>query len=883
MMVSPGTMVGVYEIIADIGAGGMGEVYRAKDTKLGREVALKILPASFTSDAERVARFRREAQVLASLNHPHIAQIHGTEEANGAQFLVLELVDGESLDQRIARGPLPVDEALAIAKQIADALESAHEKGVIHRDLKPANIALTKDDQVKVLDFGLAKAFDPVASVAGNVSMSPTLSIHATQAGVILGTAAYMAPEQARGKNVDKRADIWAFGCVLYETLTGARLFQGEDVAETLAAVIHKQPDLERVPYQVRRLLQRCLEKDPRARLRDIGDARFLLEEAVLDRRQAAPVRSLLGWTALAAVLAVVFAALGFVTWQHSREPPPPVAKLFFPLPEEQYRTGRPSSTAVSPDGRRVAVADVVRGKGQLWVRDLDNPTPRILIADGVDGMPFWAPDSQRLGFFAEGKLKKVDVTGGRPAVTIADAQGTTGGIGPWTGSWNKDDIIIFGRITSRLFRVSATGGAPAKLTELDETRHETAHFAPWFLPDGRHFLYVAMSTDSGNGSVFVTDLAVGTRKPLPIEATRTIYVAPGYLLFVRDGTLMAQPFDTAKLETTGEAVPVAEQADGRYLGAGVMIGYFSASQTGVLVYTSGRESTGVQLAWFDRTGKKLETASAPSQLGPFSLSPDETRVAFTRIDLQAGRSFLWTRDLARGAESRLTTSRIPAIVGRPVWSADGTHLFYGISEMNSSEGDKIVEKAANNTGAEEVVEVAAKQPMDASRDDRYLFTITPLINHIWILPLFGDRHAFPYASTEFHETQPRVSPDGRWLAYQSNESKRSEVYVVSFPQPTEKWGVSTDGGQAPVWSRDQRELFYRSLDGKIMAVDIKAGTRFQFGVPKALFDDAIVPGNLISFDVSKDGRFLLPALVEPKVATPMTVVLNWPELLKKK
>jgi serine/threonine protein kinase/Tol biopolymer transport system component len=879
MLLSPGTRLGPYEIVAPLGAGGMGEVYRARDTRLKRELALKVLPEMFAGNAERMARFQREAEVLASLNHPNIAPIYGVED----HAIVMELVEGES-----PQGPMPFEDAWAIAMQIADALEYAHEKGIIHRDLKPANVKVAPDGpsgcKVKLLDFGLAKAFTPDPSEArgkGSLADSPTLTMGATVAGLILGTAAYMAPEQAKGRGLDKRADIWSWGVMLYELLTGERLFGGEDVADTLAQVLTKEPNLQRVPAKVRRLLAECLQKDPKLRLRDIGDARRLLDEPAPDR-PSAPLGSRLVWPVLAALFVVISVVLGLVTWTHLREESPPVAKLFFPLPEETYRTGRPSSTAVSPDGRRVAVAGVVDGKGELLLRDLDNPTPRILVADGVDGMPFWAPDSRRLGFFAEGKLKKVDVTGGGPAVTIADAQGTTGGIGPWTGSWNKDDIIVFGRITSRLFRVSAAGGSPETLTELDGTRHETAHFAPWFLPDGHHFLYVAMSTDSDKGGVFVTDLAVGTRKPLPIEATRTIYVAPGYVLFVRDRTLMAQPFDTAKLETTGEAVPVAEQADSRYLGAGVMMGYFSASQTGVLVYTSGRESTGVQLAWFDRAGKKLEAAGAPAELGPFSLSPDETRVAFTRLDLQAGRPFLWTRDLARGAESRLTTSRIPPLTGRPVWSADGTQIFYAVGDKNAS--DKIVRKAANNTGAEDTVEVAARQPMDASRDGRYLFTVTdfPQTNHVWILPLFGDRHAFPYLSTEFRETQPRVSPDGRWLAYQSNESKRMEIYVVSFPQPTEKWAVSTDGGQAPVWSSDQRELFYRGLDGKIMAVNIKAGSGFQFGAPKALFDAPVPRNNLISFDASKDGRFLLPAPVDPQVAAPMTVVLNWPALLRR-
>jgi Tol biopolymer transport system component len=683
-----------------------------------------------------------------------------------------------------------------------------------------------------------------------------------------------MAPEQAKGRRVDKRADIWSWGVMLYELLTGVRMFDGEDVADTLARVLTKEPDLTRVPAKVRPLLEECLRKDPKLRLRDIGDARRLLNESAPDR-QPAPLRSRIVWPAVAAVLAVIAIALGLVAWKHVREESPPVAKLFFPLPKETYEPGRPPSTAVSPDGRRVAVAGVVDGKGQLWVRDLDNPAPQMLAADEVSGMPFWAPDSRRLGFFAEGKLKKFDVTGGGPAVTITDARATTGGVGPWSGSWNRDDVIVFGRITSPLFRVSATGGSPTKLTELDGTRNETAHFAPWFLPDGHHFLYVALSTDPEKRGVFVADLGSRSHKQLPIENTRTIYVAPGYLLFARDGALMAQRFDTGSLETTAEAVPVEKQADSGYAGAGMTSGYFSASQNGVLVYTSGRAPTAVQLTWFDRTGKRLETAGAPAELGAFSLSPDETRVAFMRRDLQAGHYFLWTRDLVRGAESRLTTSRLPPNGGGPIWSADGTHIFYG------GAGGKIVQKAANNTGVEEVLEVATKQPMDASRDGRFLFTVSPRSNDIWLLPLFGDRQPFRYVQTEFQETQPRLSPDGRWLAYQSNESKRNEIYVVSFPQPIEKWQISTDGGQAPVWSRDGHALYYHGGDAKIMVVDIKPGTRFEFGVPKALFE-ARIQSNNVSMDVSREGRFLLPALVEPESSTPMTVVVNWPALLTK-
>jgi Tol biopolymer transport system component len=447
---------------------------------------------------------------------------------------------------------------------------------------------------------------------------------------------------------------------------------------------------------------------------------------------------------------------------------------------------------------------------------------------------------------------------------------------GPWSGSWNRDDVIIFGRITSPLFRVPAAGGTPAPLTELDVARREAAHFAPWFLPDGRHFLYAAISEDAQTRGVYLGDLASKTRRQVLKEVTTTIYVAPGYLLFGRDRTLMAQPFDVSKLETTGEAMPVAEQVDVITAGIGVSEGYFSASQNGVLVYTSGREPTGVQLTWFDRAGKKLDTVGQPADLQVVSLSPDGARVAFMRRDSQGYQ--LWIRDLARGTESRLTSNGANA---NAVWSADGTHIFYG-----SLVPGKIYQKAADNTGAEEVVETAVKSPWDVSRDGRYLFTVTVSKSEIWVLPLFGDRKPFPYVKTEFRANQPKLSPDGRWLAYRSDESKRNEIYVVSFPQPSAKWQISTEAGQSPIWSQDGRELYYYRPDNKVMAVEVKLsvpGSKPQFGVPKALFEARISNNNLSSFEVSRDGLFLLPVLVDRQASTLMTVVLNWPQMLKAK
>ena len=859
MPLSAGIKLGPYEILAPIGAGGMGEVYRARDTKLKRDVALKVLPEVFAKDSGRMMRFQREAEVLASLNHANIAQIYGVEE----RALVMELVEGES-----PKGPMPFEDAWKIATQIGTALEYAHDRGVIHRDLKPANVKVTPEGVVKLLDFGLAKAYsgDPDALPA-DPSVSPTVTFGGTVAGTIMGTAAYMSPEQARGKVVDKRADIWSWGVMLYELLTGERLFQGEDAAETLAAVIHKQPDLKKAPPQVRDLLGRCLEKDPKNRLRDIGDARYLRQETAAPTR-ALPARAPLPWIA-AALFAAIAAITGFVAWKHLREERPALTKLSFPAPDQGFEEIFPT-VSVSPDGRRIAFVAMTGNKPGIWVRNLGDSTPRKLADVSGASTPFWAPDSKRLGFLDRGAIKIIDGTGG-PSVTLGNISPNE----PGMGSWNRDDVILVSLVNTPVYRIPAQGGSPSPVTQLDRARNETGHMAPWFLPDGRHFLYLVRSTDSAKMALFVGDLASTNRKQVLSSGTRAIYVSPSHLLFVRGSTLMAQRFDAGKLETSGDAVPVAEQVHSFSEGA-MMLGHFSASQNGVLAYVAGNPAGNAQLTWFDRKGNKLGTVGAPGFLQYPSLSPDESRVAFTRFDPSTANSDVWIWDAAHGSESRFTSTGDKR---SPVWSNDGAYIFFaGVREGLR----KIYRKSANGAGAEEILDSSSEVPSEASGDGRYLLAIETPNPRIWVIPLPGDRKPFRYMASEFTQTHPRLSPDGHWLAYVSNETGTAEIHVVSFPQPGGKWRVSTGGGVDPVWSHDGHELYYYSRDNKIMAVDIRPGPLFQYGVPKPLFAAQIAAINS-SFAVSKDGRFLLPIPVEQGVTASMSVVLNWPEMLEKK
>jgi Tol biopolymer transport system component/predicted Ser/Thr protein kinase len=868
MALSAGTRLGPYEILGLIGEGGMGEVYRATDTMLARDVAIKIIPAAFTQDADRMARFQREAQVLASLNHPNIAAIYGVED----RALVMELVEGPTLADRIAQGPL--DEALPIARQIAEALEYAHERGIIHRDLKPANIKLTPESRVKLLDFGLAKALAG-DSISSNPASSPTLTMRATVAGVILGTAAYMPPEQAKGKDVDQRADIWAFGVVLTEMLTGRRMYTGETASEVLAAVIMNEPDLSGLPVAtpspIRRLIRRCLDKDPKRRLQAIGEARIALDNPPPDEPATATAVSRLrpGWVPWA-FIGTLGIALGFLGFRHFTEETR-VLKLSVQPPERAtvVSNGVP---AVSPDGRRLAFVAVVDGKRSLWVRDLNSLAARPLAGTEEANDPFWSPDSRFLAFFAGGKLKKIGVAGG-PVLTLCDA-GTIRG-----GSWSKDDIIVFTpTLTGGLFQVPAAGGSTTAVTALDQTLGENSHRWPWFLPDGRHFLYTARNTDPEKSAVYVAELDSKNRQRVIAASSNTVYAPPGYLLFVRERTLMAQPFDASKHVTTGDPAPIAEQVD--YVGI-QMQGQFSSSQNGILAYTSGFLSGGsTQLTWFDRSGKVAGVVGTPGVLSWPAISPDGKTVALDRADPQTGHYDLWLHDLAQGTASRFTFSA--QTNQYPVWSPDGTHIAF----LSSRDGGvpNLYQKATSGASQDEALDKSTrtKQPEDWSRDGRY---IIEQVNDpktkvdTWVLPLFGDRKPFPYLQTEFSEQAAKLSPNGQWLAYAADETKRFEIYVQSFPTPGGKWQVSTNGGILPIWSRDGKELFFIGADGKLMAVDVKGSAKFEAGVPKPLFDVRLGGSQ---FDVSKDGRFLIPVLTEQVVNAPMTVVVNWTAELKK-
>jgi eukaryotic-like serine/threonine-protein kinase len=894
MPLGPGALLGPYEIVSAIGAGGMGEVYRARDTRLDRDVAIKVVPEIFASDPERLARFEREAKTLAVLNHPNIAQIYGIEESGGKSALVIELVEGETLADLIARGPIPLDEALPIATQIAEGLEAAHEQGIIHRDLKPANVKLRPDGTVKVLDFGLAKALDTIPA-APHVSLSPTITTPAaTLHGVILGTAAYMAPEQARGKAVDKRSDIWAFACVLYEMLTGRRAFDGEDIAETLGAVIHKEPVLDALPGDtpphLRRLLQRCFQKDPKQRMRDIGDVRIELQSgqhAALAYAPTAPSpRSLTAWSGWALAIVSTIGLIAVSLTSRRVEQPAPADPVQFEIlaPENSTLIGNPT---VSPNGRSVVFGARDRdGRTQLWARELGSAESRPLSGtEDAAGNPFWSPDSRFIAYVVGGgfgnragnKLNKLDVSGGTPT-TLCDLPGAyrTG------GTWNSSGDILFGVDLLGIWRVPDTGGAPGRVTAEGQL--------PNFLPDGRHFLYRRTPGNGAGrgGGLAIGSLDAGANQPASQElipdTSAFIYVpstnpALGYVLFMRQSDLVAQPFDPVHLKLAGNAVQVASNI----LQAPDALS-FSASATGAVTYRVASGADDSRLMWFDREGKPDGQVGPPGRYGIVRLSLDGRTLVLDAVIPQSSVRHVWTVDMRRQTFGLLNPG--PNADGMGLISPDGRIVF-----TSNVSGDMFV-RSANGAGEPELLvkSSSTKHANDWSRDGRFIIYDDhheKRRQDLYILPMSGERKPVPFLITDADETEGAFSPDGKWIAYSSDESGRRDVYVRDFaPEHVPATGavkvpISNAGGYKPRWHPNGRELFYLALDGTLMSVPITTSGTFEPGAPKALFKTT--PTGFFPYDVAADGRFLVNTLSDTSnQQSPITVVLNWQSRLKK-
>ncbi|MDQ3254066.1 MAG: protein kinase, partial [Acidobacteriota bacterium] len=892
MPLSAGTRLGRYHIRSLLGSGGMGEVYLAHDPKIGRDVAIKVLPSALTTDADRLRRFEQEAQAAGALNHPNILSIYDVETHDGAPFIVSELLEGETLRERMGGAALPTRKAIDYALQIAHGLATAHAKGIVHRDLKPENIFVTRDGQTKILDFGIAKLTE---SPDGNEAHTevPTRKLN-TGPGVVMGTVGYMSPEQVRGRPVDHRSDIFSFGAVLHEMLTGKRAFGGDSVAEAMSAILKEEPpDISegngKIPLHLERVVRHCLEKRPEERFQSASDLCFALEAlstpsgswletaTVSSTVKGGGGRRLLGnaWLGLAAALFLIgLLALLPLALAHLRHAPPDerVVKLSL-LPPEKASLG---GIALSPDGRRLAFAAVDgTGKSRLFLRSLDALAAQPLAGTDDAAYPFWSPDSRFIGFFAEGKLKKFAASGGPPQ-TICNAPIGRG------GAWNRDDVIIFSLGPGEgLYRISAAGGEPSPLTTPDRSRQENSHRWPQFLPDGRSFLYLSTGPPESQGVYLGSLDSKETRRLLPTDSS-ALYAPPGYLLFRRAGTLLAQAFDPQKLELTGEAFPLPEQVGGA---AGSFYTYLTVSQNGMLACHTGN-SDQVQLAWFDRGGKQVGVTGSPGDYINLALAPDGKRVAFDSVDPQTMNRDLSLLELARGTPMRFIFD--PATDWFPVWSPDGSRLVFSSNRAGLPD---LYQKAASGAGSDELLLKSsnAKLPTDWSRDERFILylTLDPKTKEdIWVLPLEGDRQPFPLLQTEFNEAQARFSPNGKWIAYTSDESGTLQVYVQSFPATGAKWPVSTSGGDQPRWRRDGRELFYLAADGKLMAVEVKTEGTFEAGVPKPLFETRIphVAGpSAISYAATGDGqRFLVRSAVEQASTTPITVVVNWTAEVKR-
>jgi Tol biopolymer transport system component len=874
-----GCMIGHYEILSVVGAGGMGKVYRARDTKLGRDVAVKVLRQEFSRDNERVRRSEREAKLLASLNHPNIAAIYDLEESDGLLCLVLEFVEGQTLAERLKRGRLPMKEVLEIGHQIAEALESAHEKGIIHRDLKPGNVMITPSGEVKVLDFGLAKVRQAEGHVA-SLSDSPMI-ITAAGPGMILGTAAYMSPEQTKGNDADRTADVWAFGCVLYEMLTGRAVFQGETVGEIFAAVLETEPDWRRLPVEtpegIRRLLRRCLQKHSNLRFRDSGDVRIEIEEVQngsdRDTRDYPQHRAPLAWITLTLASLLLAAAIVWIWRPAPSVSPAPEMRLEIVTPP----TADPVSLAISPDGQNVAFVATAEGQSRLWLRSLDSVSASARPLMGTDRAesPFWKPDSRSIGFFADGKLKRIDIDGGT-IQTLANSAAARG------GTWNRDGVILFSPSSvGPIFRISETDGDPVPVTRLEP--HQQAHHFPLFLPDGQHFIYGAGGSPEANG-VYVARLDGKETRRLLDADSRTEYAAFGQLLFVKQGTLFAQDFDPVHLKLSGNRFSVAEHVASSFSSA------FSASAAGPIAYRTGSAAPSRQFVRFDRSGNEIEKIGKPDSGRPVNpaISPKGHYVALNRIE--DNNNDIYLLETKRGVLQQFTIN--PAIESNPIWSPDGNRILFNSSRNGPGALDLYEQSANSAPGNEQLIlrTSQAKLATDWSRDGRFVLyqSVDPRSrNDIWVLPMDGNGKPGtqrPVIHGDADERDGQFSPNGEWIAYESDESGQFQIYVKPFSDLAAKPElISTTGGAQPRWSSDGKELFYIALDGQLMAVKIglAPGTQtLKVEPPMALFPahvDRVLPtaGTRQQYVVYPDRNFLMNTVAE-EATSPITVIINW-------
>ncbi len=898
MSLVSGTRLGRYEIRSKIGEGGMGEVYLALDPKIGREVAIKVLPAELAANKERVARFEQESQAAGALNHPNILAIHDVDTQDGIVYVVSELLEGEELRDRLDQGQIPPRKLIDYAQQIVRGLSAAHEKRIVHRDLKPENLFITNDDRVKILDFGIAKLSAP-QSTNPDISEDATRKV-LTNPGMVMGTVGYMSPEQVRGQTTDHRSDIFSFGAILHEMISGRRAFRRETMAETMTAILKEEPEElstlnPNINPALERIVNRCLEKKPERRFQSTADLGFALDAlsaptslsggglttaaavAVAETKRSI-WRERLPWVAAAVLLLLFLAVLPFAI-KYFRQPdaPQPVAASFLITPPE--KSNGFGQLAISPDGRNLVFNTSIDGQNEMWIRPLNSLTAkRIAGTDGGNGFMFWSPDSRSVAFLSTGKVKKIDLEAG----IVQDLCNFAADRRGFGGSWNRDGTIIFSMGGLGIYRMPASGGTPTPISGFEKSEEVIKRW-PYFLPDGRHFLYLATTAAKNSSEVLVGSIDGGEQKLLFPSTSNALYAPAatggGHIIFSRDGALLAQGFDADKLQLIGEPFRVAERVRVNQNSRA----FVSVSDNGTLVFDPSSDLENRQLTWFDRSGKQLEAVGPIGSYLRERLSPDQKRIAVARRDPGAGVFDVYVYDIGRGTSSRVTTSN--ADVESLAWSPEGNYIVWSSRQVTKSE---IYRKLASGAGEVEVIG-QSKNPIgitDWSNDGKFiLYTdADPTTNlNVWVLPLEGDRKPYVYFQTPTEDTSARFSRDGRFIAYRSRESGVNEVYVQTFPPSGVKLPVSTNGGMNPVWAPSGKELFFIAPDGKLMSVEIDAGSSFEAGKPKALFDIIAARTNQASdYDVSADGQRFLFISRTAEATSALSVVINWTANLKK-